>query len=324
MADKVKRVALIGARGYTGAELIKLIDDHPGFELAVVSSRALAGQPLTTVVPSVRRDLDFVTLTPDRVASQPCFDVWVLALPNGVSPDWVAAIDAHQPDAIVIDLSADHRFDDAWTYGLPEMRRDAILTAKRVANPGCYATGAQLALLPLVDRLQGVANVFGVSGYSGAGTTPSPKNDPDVLQDNLIPYKLVGHIHESEIRWQLGHPVYFMPHVAPFYRGITLTISMTLSEGLTRDDLVALYRKRYAYEPMVHVDDGVPLVRDASLRHGATIGGITADAAERHAVVVATLDNLLKGAATQALQNMNLTCGYDELAGIRARLARTT
>lgn len=320
MSKRVK-VALIGARGFTGAELIKLLSAHPGFELAHVSSRTQGGQPVRDVVPDAPAGLRFTSLAPADVARHRDVGVWVLALPNGVSGPWVDAVDAHAPDAVVIDLSADHRFDAGWTYGLPEVRRAALLTARRVANPGCYATGAQLALAPLLDDLEGAATVFGVSGYSGAGTTPSPKNDPDALRDNLMPYSLVGHTHELEVRWQLGHKVYFMPHVAPFFRGITLTVSARLRAPLGPAELAARFRERYAYEPMVRVVDGVPHVRDAAFKHHATVGGFAADATDGHVVVIATLDNLLKGAATQAVQNMNLTCGFDELAGIRPLLA---
>jgi len=316
-----RKVALIGARGYTGAELIKLLATHPHFTLAHLSSRELAGRPVTDVVPEAPPELLFSTLEPADVAHHRDVAVWVLALPNGLAAPWVAAVDRYAPDAVVVDLSADHRFDDAWTYGLPEVRRRQLLRARRIANPGCYATGAQLALYPILDLLDGPANVFGVSGYSGAGTTPSPKNDPEQLRDNLMPYSLVGHVHEQEIRWQLGHKVDFMPHVAPFFRGITLTVSARLKHALSKAELAARYRERYAFEPMVRVVDEIPLVRDAAHRHGATVGGFAADATDGRVVVIATLDNLLKGAATQALQNMNLACGFDELAGIRPLLA---
>lgn len=314
------RVALVGARGFTGAELVKLLAQHPHFELAHVSSRSAAGRAVRDVIDGAPDGLVFSDTQPADVARHPDIGVWVLALPNAASTPWVEAIDRHAPDALVVDLSADHRFDDRWTYGLPEARRKQLLKTRRVANPGCYATAAQLALMPVVDLLEGPANVFGVSGYSGAGTTPSPKNDPELLRDNLMPYSLVGHTHELEIRWQLGHKVYFMPHVAPFFRGITATVSMRFKAPLSLDELRARYVERYAYEPLVDVSDAAPLVRDAAYRHGAAVGGFAVDVTESHAVVVATLDNLLKGAATQALQNMNLACGYDELAGIRPLL----
>ena len=129
----------------------------------------------------------------------------ILALPDGAAAPFIEALEQKAPHRIVIDLSADHRFDDAWAYGLPELNRAKIVNAKRIANPGCYATAMQLALAPLVDQLGGVPALFGVSGYSGAGTTPSPKNDVARLKDNLMPYSLVGHKHEREVAHRFGH-----------------------------------------------------------------------------------------------------------------------
>jgi len=318
-------VGLIGARGYVGAELIALLSQHPSFDIHVVSSRKLAGKAVVDTVAGAPAGLKYTRLEPTDVADNPC-DLWVLALPNGLSRLWVEAIDAAiaagqaGQDTAIVDLSTDHRFDNTWSYGLPEIRRKHILNARRIANPGCYATGAQLGLYPVLDLLAGPAHVFGISGYSGAGTAPSPKNDPAVLKDNLIPYALTGHAHEREIRWQLGHQVHFMPHVAPFFRGITLTISFVLKEPVSLELLEARYRNAYRHEPLVRFGQEIPLVRDAGGKHGVQIGGLAVEATAGHAVIVVTLDNLLKGAATQGLQNMNLVCGLDELAGLRAML----
>jgi len=315
-----ERIAVIGARGYVGAELLKLLARHPHFEVALVTSRDTSGKRVKDELPAVDLDLAFEAVEPSDLPRlrERGIDVWVLALPNGYSEPWVAAIEAFCPEDLIVDLSTDHRFDSRWVYGLPEIHRERLVKARRVANPGCYATGAQLALYPALDLLDGPAHVFGVSGYSGAGTTPSPRNDPAVLADNLVPYALTGHAHENEIRWQLGHKVYFMPHVAPFFSGIVLTVSMPMKPGVTREALWERYRERYEFEPLVRAQDAVPLPRDAAGKHGVTIGGLAFEPTESHAVIVATLDNLLKGAATQCLQNMNLASGIDELAGLRA------
>lgn len=310
-----KTVGLVGARGYVGQELLTLLATHPHFEVACVTSREHAGQSVRDVM-GVDLDLAFTATDPSKVT--PDIDVWVLALPNGYSEPWVAAIDRASPDSAIVDLSTDHRFDSGWVYGLPEIQRRKILGHTRVANPGCYATGAQLALFPIVDLLDGPASVFGVSGYSGAGTTPSPKNDPAALADNIMPYSLMGHAHEHEIRWQLSHRVHFTPHVAPFFRGIVLTVHAQLKQPLSRDELVTRFRDRFGSEPLIALTDTIPLPRDAAHRHGVTLGGFACEPSESRAVIVATLDNLLKGAATQCLQNMNLVCGLDELAGLRA------
>jgi len=320
MSKRVIEVAVVGARGYTGAELLRLLAGHPHLRVTLVSSRSLVGQRVRDVIEGLSGDLRFSAIEPADVARHPEIGVWVLALPNGISAPWVKAIEAARPDAAIVDLSADHRFDAEWRYGLPELHRRRLIGARRIANPGCYATGAQLAIAGALHLLEGAPHVFGVSGYSGAGTTPSPKNDRARLADNLMPYALTGHTHEAEIRWHLGHRVFFMPHVAPFFRGITLTVSMRLREPLSREEVLARYVERYESEPMVRVVADVPEVKDAAGRHFVTLGGFAVDAAERHLVVVATLDNLLKGAATQAVQNMNLAWGLDELAGIRQHL----
>ena len=217
------RVALIGARGYTGKALISLLNAHPHMDLQHVSSRELAGQQLAGYD---KRAITYENLTPDdvrRMAERGAIDCWVMALPNGVCAPFVDAVDASGPgrSSVVVDLSADYRFDPGWTYGLPEtVPRTAIARATRIANPGCYATAAQVGITPLVPLLGGQPTVFGVSGYSGAGTKPSPKNDVQNLTDNIIAYSLTDHIHEREISSQLGVEVAFIPHVAVWFQGI--------------------------------------------------------------------------------------------------------
>jgi N-acetyl-gamma-glutamyl-phosphate reductase len=241
----------------------------------------------------------------------------VLALPNDISGPFVEAVDANSPDTVVVDLSSDHRFDQMWQYGQTERFRDDIRKSLRLANPGCYATGAQLTLAPFIDILDGAPKVFGVSGFSGAGTTPNPRNDQERLADNLMPYKLTGHTHEREVSRHLGHEIHFTPHVAEFFRGISLTVSIDFADAQTREGLQARLDEAYADEPLIRLTDEIPQVKDNAGEHHVCIGGLEVADDGRHAVLVATLDNLLKGAATQAMQNLNLMCGYDELRGIR-------
>jgi N-acetyl-gamma-glutamyl-phosphate reductase common form len=307
----VKRVGLIGARGHTGRELLGLLANHDGVSVEVACSSSAAGKPVRAVVTGWPTDLVFTAPSPAVTRG---LDAVVLALPNGASEAYVEEIESHSPKTAVIDLSADHRFDERWTYGLPERDRDRLAGASRIANPGCYATGMQLALAPFLDVLDGDATVFGVSGYSGAGTSPSRKNDPEVLRDNLLPYALQGHVHEREASRHLGHAVRFHPHVASFFRGISLTVSATTSSPLSIEDARARLRARYDAEALVEVIDEIPEVRDVQGRHLVRIGGVTTD--DRRLALVSTIDNLLKGAATQALQNLNLALGLDELAGI--------
>lgn len=309
------RVGLVGARGHVGTELIRLLAAHPAFEIAFVSSRERDGQRLADHEPAYRGELRYSALDAAAVAASGV-DAVVLGLPNGLAAPYAAAIDAVDPGMTIVDLSADFRFDATWTYGLPERFRALIAGARRISNPGCYATAMQVALAPVVDRIVGPAQCFGVSGYSGAGTTPSDKNDPGKLHDNLMPYALVNHVHEREVTRHLGHPVEFMPHVAPHFRGITMTVNAHLREPTTLDALRDRYAAAYAAEPLVRVVDGAPWVSRIANRHGVEVGGVALSDDGRRMVVVATLDNLLKGAATQALQNLNLAFGQAETTGL--------
>ncbi|MGY6554748.1 MAG: N-acetyl-gamma-glutamyl-phosphate reductase [Wenzhouxiangella sp.] len=312
------RVALIGGRGYTGSAFLPLLTAHPALELALASSSSQAGQPLRQIDPNwPDPQARLVGLEPEGVADVDA-GVWVLALPNGASAPWIEAIAVAHPGAVIVDLGADYRFDSAWVYGLSEWNRSALGGARRISNPGCYATGAQFALLPLRDYLTRPPVVFGVSGYSGAGKTPSPRNDPERLADNLIPYSLSGHLHEREVSTHLGRPVRFHPHVAPFFRGISLTISVNLSMEFEVGQLLELFSSAYRDAPLVEVGAEIPEIRDIAGRPGVKIGGFALDPRQPYRLTFVTvLDNLLKGAASQAMQNINLALGLDELAGIR-------
>jgi N-acetyl-gamma-glutamyl-phosphate reductase len=310
-----KTIGIVGARGHTGAELIKLVATHPQFELAFVSSRELDGQSVGCHIDGFVGDLRYENLSHDQVAAKRA-DAVVLALPNGKAGEIVAALDARAPDTAVLDLSADYRFDEHWYYGLPELTRHAYAGQRRISNPGCYATAMQLAIAPLRERLAGPPQCFGVSGYSGAGTAPSDKNDPAKLRDNLMPYALADHLHEREVSRHLGVPVEFMPHVAPHFRGITMTVNLWLTQPANTEEIRDLYRQRYAHEPLIRIVDEAPWVSRIAGRHGVEIGGFTVAPGGKRVVVVATLDNLLKGAATQAIQNLNRAFGFDEMKAI--------
>ena len=320
--ESARKVALIGARGYTGRALIDLIDRHPNLELAHISSRELAGKKLEGYSKS---SIHYENLSPEDVArleESGSVDVWVMALPNGVCQPFVNAVDSKSTGkSVIVDLSADYRFDDsgAWAYGLPELgSREELHNAKKISNPGCFATGAQLAIEPLSAYVNPNErpSVFGVSGYSGAGTKPSPKNDVNRLRDNMIQYSLTDHIHEREISRRLGFRVNFSPHVAQWFEGIALTVNIPLREKLTAREVRNIYQERYANDKLVTVTGEPPEVRDINEKHGVVLGGFGVNQAQDRAVIVATIDNLLKGAATQCLQNINIALGFDEYAGI--------
>ncbi|HEY6628521.1 MAG TPA: N-acetyl-gamma-glutamyl-phosphate reductase [Acidimicrobiia bacterium] len=306
MSDRFT-VGLVGARGHTGAEIVRLMRDHPSLELVYAGSRELAGQS----VPGLD-GMIYESIEPTDVANLET-DVVILALPDGAAASFLEAVTA---DEIIVDISFDHRLDDAWAYGLPELRRDRLKGATRIANPGCYATAMELVLAPLTDMISGVPAVFGVSGYSGAGSTPGPRNDLERLEDNLMPYKLVGHNHELEASHQLGMPIRFMPHVHQAFRGLIVTANVPLSDETSSEEIRSRFENAYGAEPLIELQEGIPELKDGTNRLGVLIGGFNTSEDGHHAVVVAALDNLLKGAAVQALQNVNLALGLPELAGI--------
>ena len=303
-------VGVVGARGHTGAELVRLIRDHPSLELVFAGSRELAGQP----VPGVD-DMVFDLIGPDDLSGRQA-DTVILALPDGAGDPYVAAIGE---DTVIVDISADHRFDDTWAYGLPELQRETLKGATRIANPGCYATAMQIALAPLLDVTSGVPAVFGVSGYSGAGATPGPRNDTERLRDNLMPYKLVGHNHEKEAIRHLGIPIRFMPHVHPAFRGLLITAHIPLGRALGKEEVKTRFERKYDEEPLIDIRDDIPELREGAGHPGVIVGGFDTSADGLNAVVVAAEDNLLKGAAVQAIQNVNLALGLSEFDGLVVR-----
>jgi N-acetyl-gamma-glutamyl-phosphate reductase/acetylglutamate kinase len=333
-----KRVALIGARGYTGQNLVSLIDNHPGLELTHVSSRELAGLPLQGYN---KANVTYSNLSAEDVKKMEEngeVDAWVMALPNGVCKPFVDAIDAARAkgsQGVIVDLSADYRFENDWTYGLPELYgREATKQSKRISNPGCYATNTQLLLAPLLPYLDPAQapTIFGISGYSGAGTKSGqkdaegrPQTVPKISEADLTggvrPYALTDHIHEREAGRHLstlGSPltVNFIPTVAPWFSGIVSVLNAPLKQDMRAGDITALYEAKYAAEPLFTVQKEAPDVRDVAGKHGWRVGGVQVHSSGKRVVVVGALDNLLKGAATQCIQNLNLALGYDELAGV--------
>lgn len=339
-SSKRYKVGLLGARGYVGREVIRLLAQHPEFELICASSRALEGQHVATMAASAplnphtqqpasveripeRFQLDdtlsFCNLTVETIKTDPIaqhVDVWMLALPNGHSAPYIKALTQDKKQhRLIIDLSADHRFTSDWVYGLPELpgTREKLRRAEYISNPGCYATSGQLALLPLVSSnalTSQIPTIFGVSGYSGAGTGLSDNNNLSVLQDNLIGYKPVDHIHEREMSRHLQTRVAFMPHVAPFFRGIHITASMQLKDPTL--NVAELYRDFYQHDQLVQVSLEIPKVRDNAYGSHVQVGGFAIDETTGRVVIYSTIDNLLKGAATQAVQNMNLALDLPE------------
>ena len=315
-------IGLLGARGFVGKDLLTLINHHPHLELDWVSSRLLKGKDIA----ELNSDLSGLTIeliTAEQLAARDT-DIIVLALPNEVAAPYVEVMLSKLQPPLIIDLSADYRFNEDWQYMIPEIiSRDPsidLTKIKLISNPGCYATAMQLALQPLKIEITGTPSCFGVSGYSGAGTTPSPKNDTNLLKDNLMPYALVNHLHEKEVSFHLGHNVRFSPHVAAFFRGISMTVHCDLKRSWTEDELFEYFSEFYSTNVLIKVQQEIPEVRDVQNTYHSIIGGFTLSDDGKKASFVCCLDNLLKGAASQAMQNINLVCGFDEMMGLESTL----
>lgn len=316
----IKQVGLVGARGHTGRELLRLIARHPALSLAFAGSREFAGKSVASLAPEIGDGPIFEAVSAEGLREKD-MDIIVLALPDGASEPYVAAMKRFHPSTPIIDLSADYRFTDEWAYGLPELHRlknnpARLSGAQHIANPGCYATALQLAIAPLLGHLDGVPSVFGVSGYSGAGTTPSPKNDPARIADNMMAYKLTGHNHEREASRHLTTPIRFTPHVHPIFSGLITTSHIPIKGVQSVDALMDIFGKAYAEEPLVALQSDPPELKQGEKIPGIILGGFALSDDKSHAVIVSAIDNLLKGAAIQAVQNINLALGIDEFTGI--------
>jgi N-acetyl-gamma-glutamyl-phosphate reductase len=306
-----KKIAIIGGRGYTGGELIRLLHDRPDIELVALNSEGNRGRPVREVHPDCGCDLPFTDYSLKEIDElRP--DLVFLCMAEGYAREA-----AGQLNRRIVDLSRDLRFRDNSVYGLPEIFRSGIRAARVVANPGCYATACILAAYPAVK--QGLAQriVFDCkSGYSGAGKTPSYRNDPKNYTDNILAYKLSAHDHRTEIIRALDlAAISFTPHVLPVFRGLMATAHIILKKKISGDETRAFYQETYAAEPFVKILDRVPELHDVQNNNLCCLGGFEVDDADR-LVVIAVLDNLLKGAGGQAVQNMNLMLGIPETEGL--------
>jgi N-acetyl-gamma-glutamyl-phosphate reductase len=307
--------AILGCAGYAGQETLDRVLAHPELELVALGSDSLAGKPSTSLDPRLPASLPALTTNAEAAAAGA--DVIFLCLENAA-----AAAFAPPADGVVVDLSGAHRLADAeqaeawygvapgaWSYGLPELYPAA---GRLVANPGCYATAALLALGPLAGEFE-TAIVDAKSGVSGAGKTLKPSSHAGFVLENLSPYAVGAHRHAPEIAQQLGVPVCFVPHLLPVRRGLLATCYVQ-----TGADVRALLEDAYATSPVVRVlPEGIePELSRVQATDTAEIGIFT-DAVTGTAIVICALDNLGKGAAGQAVQNANLALGLDETAGLR-------
>ena len=317
-------LGIVGVRGYVGRELLNLLADQKHIQVEWVSSRQLEGSPLSHLLDSDEnfetdgfssehyyRQINIESLSADLVAERQT-DIIVLALPNGLAASFVDAIEMAGNSQLIIDLSADYRFNDDWVYSVPELLNTEKLSNNesdelvKISNPGCYATAMQIALAPLVEHIQGRANCFGISGYSGAGTTPSANNDPKNLKSNILPYALLEHLHEREVSYQLDMPISFSPHVAEFFRGISMTVQLELSKSWTVDTMLQHFKSFYVNDAGIKVTESIPNIQQTINTNDCIVGGFKLSEDGKRLSFVSCLDNLLKGAASQSLQNINL------------------
>jgi N-acetyl-gamma-glutamyl-phosphate reductase len=327
-------VGIIGGSGYTGGELLRLLANHPEVDVRLVTSRKLSGKPVSLVHPHLKGiySLNFEALSAKEAAER-C-DFVFTGVPHGTAMDWVP--DLLDAGARVIDLSSDYRlpvevFERTYdmkhraprdsVFGLPELHPEVAGT-RLVGNPGCYPTGAILAVAPLAHAGLVERVVFdSKSGISGAGIEPSATSHYPNMSENVIPYKITSHRHVPEMKQELGLlspgiEVNFTPHVIPAVRGILTTAHVFAKEGAAeslqdKEAVARIYSSFYKEAPFIRLADGAP-------RLGAVRGSNFCDIsfeAERESdriVVVSAIDNLVKGASGQAVQNMNIICGFCE------------
>ncbi len=334
------KAGIVGGTGYTGVELLRLLASHPEVELKVITSRSDDGMPVADMFPNLRGRVDLRFSAPDMAALKSC-DVVFFATPNGTAMHM--ARELLDAGVRVIDLAADFRIPDIalwekWygmthacpdlvaqaVYGLPEMNREAIKGARLLANPGCYVTAVTLGFLPLLEA--GIVSSAGLvadakSGVSGAGRKAEVGILYSEVEGSFKAYAVKGHRHLPEISQNLNHVAHapvgltFVPHLLPMVRGIHATLYARLEKPDT--DLQALFERRYAGEPFVDVMPAgsfpeTRFVRGSNMCRMAVHrpqGGDTV-------VVLSVIDNLVKGAAGQAVQNMNIMFGCAESAGI--------
>ena len=337
------KAGIVGGTGYTGVELLRLLVQHPEVELRAITSRKEAGTPVAAMFPSLRGRVALAFTQPGAQSLRGC-DVVFFATPNGVAMSEARAV--LEGGARLIDLSADFRLKDIaewerWykakhaspelvaeaVYGLPEVNREGIRKARLVANPGCYPTATQLGFLPLVEA--GVVDLGHLiadakSGVSGAGRKAELHLTFSEASDNFAAYNVAGHRHWPEIRQGLAQAarrdvgLVFVPHLTPLIRGIHATLYSRVTQ---ETDFQGLFEKRYAREPFVDVMPAGSLPDTRSVR-AANVCRIAVHRPPESAgrsdtlVVLSVIDNLVKGAAGQAVQNMNLMFGLPETTGL--------
>lgn len=318
MSRRKISASIIGASGYAGGELLRLLLHHPRVDLQQLTSRRYAGEPITLVHPNLRGRTELRFSSMDELAS--C-DVLFVALPNGHSTDYMKGFRKRAPR--IIDLGADFRLSKDFVYGLAELHRDKLRKARLVACGGCEATAIILALYPLVKHglLQGEAIADVKIGSSAAGGKPSAATHHPERQGVLRSYKPTNHRHQAEVEQELGRSVEMSATAVNLVRGVLVTIHTRLAQDKTEKDVWQAYRRVYGREPfirMVKASRGLYRYPEPKLIWGTNFCdiGFERDADSSRLVVLSSIDNLGKGTAGQAVQAMNIMFGFPETMGL--------
>ena len=344
MANQKIKIGIVGGTGYTGVELLRLLAIHPHAELTAITSRGEAGLPVADMFPSLRGFVDLAFADPATADLSSC-DVVFFATPHGVAMSQSQAL--LKANVKIIDLAADFRLQDTavfekWykmphscpdvlgeaVYGIPELNREQIKTAKVIGNPGCYPTTVILGLAPLLEAglIDFSAPIIAdaKSGVSGAGRKAEVASLFAESSDNMKAYGVSGHRHHPEIHAKLTQlsganiDFIFVPHLIPMIRGMLSTIYVKLTDAGQKADLQALYEQRYAHEQFVDVLPAGNMPETRSVRGSNQLRiALQKQANTGYLTVVAVQDNLVKGAAGQAIQNMNIMFGFDEHCGLQ-------
>ena len=332
------KTAVIGASGYAGGELLRLLATHPVFEVAVVSAHSNAGEQVTSVHPQLQSYAGREFVTADSIDFAP-IELVFLALPHGESAALIAKLPSHLK---IVDLGADFRLEDpgqwekyyggkhagAWVYGLPELapgQREAIKNQNKVANPGCYATSISLGIAPAISLIDSSdIVVVAASGTTGAGRSAKINLIGSEVMGSLSSYKFGGvHQHTPEIEQALSAvankeaKISFTPILAPMPRGILATITAKLTSAMTTEQAHQLYSKHYANEFFVDLLPAGQMPKTSAVTGSNKVQiQVAVDQHSNRLVVSVAIDNLGKGAAGQAIQNANLICGLSEISGL--------
>lgn len=340
MTEPIRAVVLHGA-GYAGGELLALLLAHPAVEPVVVTSRSQAGEPVWATHPRLRGQTDLVYTVPDDLDAD-SFDAAFVCAEHGQGAAAVQRLRQSGFDGLIVDLSADHRLDSLDTYqavyglehpdpvamrsavyGLAEVNRPRIAGAALVANPGCFATGLTLALWPLADAIDAFeAHVTALTGASGSGARPSETTHFPRRDGNVRAYKPLAHRHLAEVQETLGADatIHFVPVSGPWTRGIWGTAHVALPSSVALADVTAAFEAAYGERPFVRLSPGaLPEMLPTVGTPFCDLGWVVRDG---HLVVGFALDNLFKGAASQAVQNLNLALGWPEALGLLPGVAR--